>query len=110
MNVETKERNGVCILYVKGEMDLNSSPEIKKIFDKVFLTKENKILINFKDMQYIDSSGLATIVDFFKSIKENKGQLVLCELSEKIKKLFVITRLDKLFKILDTEEQAIGSF
>ena len=110
MNIETKENNGVFVLYIKGEMDLNSSPDVKKEFDKIVEAKHFNIVINFQDMPYIDSSGLATIVDFFKTIKENDGQLILCELLEKVKKLFVITRLDKLFKIIDTEEQALKLF
>ena len=110
MSIDIKDNNGVSVVYITGDMDINSSPAIKKECEKIIATNKSNILINFQDMQYIDSSGLATIVSFFKIIKVNGGKLMLCSLSEKVMKLFIITRLDKLFTIIDTEEQALKLF
>ena len=110
MNIESKEENEVLIGYIQGEVDVNSAPDFKKKLEALLTKQNKKILINFEGMNYIDSSGLATLVDFFKAIKGYGGQLVFCSLLENVKKLFVITRLDKLFNIVDTKQQAMEIF
>jgi anti-sigma B factor antagonist len=95
---------------VSGEVDINSSPDIKKTLDKVISSKKKKILVNFKDVVYIDSSGLATLVEFLKNIKAYGGRLKISNLSPKVKSLFEMTRLEKLFDIAQDETEAVQSF
>ena len=71
---------------------------------------KDKIVINFKDVSYIDSSGLATLVELLKGLRSYGGRLKLSNLSTKVKNLFEITKLEKLFDISLTEEEAIKSF
>ncbi|MBU1895219.1 MAG: STAS domain-containing protein, partial [Candidatus Omnitrophica bacterium] len=59
---------------------------------------------------YIDSSGLATLVEILKSLNKQGGKLKLTNLSVKVKGLFEITKLTQLFDILDKEDEAINSF
>ncbi|NQT23673.1 MAG: STAS domain-containing protein [Candidatus Omnitrophica bacterium] len=99
MHIKTEDKNDVKICYINGEVDINTAPQIKKIFDKVIAEKKPKIVVNFKDVSYIDSSGLATLVEMLKNIRTYGGKLKLANLSSKIKSLFEITKLDKLFDI-----------
>ena len=68
------------------------------------------MVINFEKVSYVDSSGLATIVEIFKKLRAYGGALKLVNLSPKVKGLFEITKLEKLFDISDDEEEAIKSF
>ena len=110
MNIKMDQKNNVCICRMSGEIDINTSPQIKKVFDKILSEKKEKILINFKDVSYVDSSGLATLVEMLKNIRSYGGRLKLSSLSSKIRSLFEITKLEKLFDISNDEEEALSSF
>jgi len=110
MHIKTEDKNNVRICYINGEIDINTAPQIKKIFDKMLAEKVPKIVINFKDVSYVDSSGLATLVEMLKNIRGYGGKLKLSNLSSKIKSLFEMTKLDKLFDMCIDEDEAIGDF
>jgi len=107
MQIKQEEKNGILVCYVTGEVDINTSPEIKKVFDKLIGAKEKKIILNFKDVSYVDSSGLATLVEMLKGLRSYGGKLKLSNLSTKVKNLFEITKLEKLFDIVLEEEDGV---
>ena len=110
MQVKIEDKGGVKVCYAEGDIDINSSPQIKKVFDKVAQEKSEKVLINLEGVGYIDSSGLATLVEILKNFRGHGGKLKLCNLSNKVKSLFEITKLEKLFDIADNEEEAVNGF
>lgn len=110
MKIRTEEKGDTSVCYISGEVDINTAPQIKKVFDKMLAAKKPKILINFKEVSYIDSSGLATLVEMLKNIRNYDGKLKLSNLSPKIKSLFEITKLEKLFDITADEKDAMGNF
>ena len=110
MNIKIDQKNNVWVCRMNGEIDINTAPQIKKVFDKILSEKREKILINFKEVSYIDSSGLATLVEMLKNIRSYGGKLKLSNLSTKIRSLFEITKLEKLFDISNDEEEALNSF
>lgn len=110
MAVKTETKNDLTLCCVDGEIDINSSPDIKKIFDKLIVKKTPKIVINFSSVTYVDSSGLATLVEILKNMKAYGGRLRLTSLSPKIKSLFEITKLERLFDIVADAEEAISTF
>ena len=108
MGVKIEPKNGLTVCHVDGEIDINSSPQIKKSFDKLISTKTPKIVINLSKVTYVDSSGLATLVEILKRVRATSGTLKLTNLSGKVLGLFEITKLNKLFTIAADEEEAIG--
>ena len=110
MQINFEEKSGIVICRMAGDIDINSSPDVKKSFDKAISGKKGKVVINLKDVGYVDSSGLATIVEILKNLRAYGGKLKLTNLSGKVKGLFEITKLDKLFDIVSEEKDAVGSF
>lgn len=110
MQIKERKANGVAILELSGEIDINTSPEVRKAFDRLIKNEEKKILLNFDQVGYVDSSGLATMVEMLQRLKRYGGLLRLSNLSEKIKGLFEITKLDRLFSIFPVEEEALSDF
>jgi len=110
MNIKIDQKNNVWVCRMNGEIDINTAPQIKKVFDKMLSEKREKILINFEEVSYVDSSGLATLVEMLKNIRSYGGKLKLSSLSSKIRSLFEITKLEKLFDISNDEEEALRSF
>ena len=110
MSVKIESKNDLMICFVEGEIDINSSPDIKKSFDKILSKKAPKIVINLIKVTYIDSSGLATLVEILKNMRSYGGEMKLCNMSAKVKSLFEITKLDKLFDIVEDENAAVSAF
>jgi len=110
MAVKTESKNGLMVCYIEGDVDINSSPDLKKVFDKLISKKTPKIVINLVKVPYVDSSGLATLVGILKDMRAYGGKMRLAHVSPKIKSLFEITKLDKLFEIMASEEEAISTF
>ena len=94
MDVKSFEKDGVFIFQVNGEINISTSPDLKKQFEK---QPAKKIVVDLEKVAYIDSSGLATLVEILKKTKSQGGSLGLAGMSDKVKSLFEITKLDKLF-------------
>jgi anti-sigma B factor antagonist len=110
MPVKVEPKSGLVVCHIDGEIDINSSPDIKKAFDKLITQKTPKIVINLSRVTYVDSSGLATLVEILKNMRSYGGRMRLANMSSKIKSLFEITKLEKLFEIMVDEAQAIATF
>lgn len=110
MAVRMDPKKDIMVCYIDGDIDINSSPMIKKSFDKLISQKSTKIVINLSKVTYVDSSGLATLVEIFKNMKSYGGRMRLACMSSKIRSLFEITKLEKLFEILADEETAVSNF
>ena len=110
MHVREKEKDGVMICYISGEVTIDTVTELKKIFKSIIENKWQKTIFNLKDMEYIDSSGLASFVEFSIDLKAIRGEISLSNLPPKILSIFGITKLEKMFKIAETEEEALKGF
>ena len=106
---KTKEQD-IVICNIKGDIDINSSPDIRKSFTELTESQQKKIVIDLKEVSYIDSSGLATLVEVLKRVKSYGGKLKLSNLADKVKGLFEITKLEKIFEIYDATEEAVAAF
>ena len=105
MNVKSYDQDGVTVFQVNGEINISTSPELRKLFEK---EPRKKIVIDFEKVTYVDSSGLATLVEVLKRAKTQGGSLGLAAMSDKVKSLFEITKLDKLFSIFQNQKDALN--
>ena len=110
MNLTAVQKNDVLVCSIEGDVDINSAPQMKKAFEAAAKNKQTKIILNLDKVPYIDSAGLATLVTVLKYTKAYGGKLKLINLSSKVRGLFEITKLEKLFSIAEGEEEAIESF
>ena len=110
MKISQKQNNDITIFNVDGDVDINSSPDMREAFEDIANTKVMKVVVNLSGVPYVDSSGLATLVEMLKKTRSYGGKLHLASLAPKVKSLFEITKLEKLFDIFDTEEEAIANF
>jgi len=109
MEIQQTNKGDFRVVSITGEIDLNSSPEMRKVFGEIIKEGASKVIVNLEAVSYIDSSGLATLIELMQKLKRNKGAMFLVGMSDKIKSLFEITKLDKLFKIYQTEDEIINS-
>jgi anti-sigma B factor antagonist len=101
--------DGISIVDLDGEIDLYKSPDVRAVIGKLIARKEKSVAINFQKVSYIDSSGLATIIDAFQKMRAYGGKLVLVSLAKPVRSVFEVARLDKFFPIYDEETAAVAS-
>jgi anti-sigma B factor antagonist len=105
-----KDPRGVVVIGVDGQLIVGNRHDLKqKVMDAVE-AGERKILIDFSSTGYIDSSGLGALVSLSKKLRDAGGELRLAGLNEDLRTLFELTKLDSLFTIADTTDQALAGF
>jgi len=95
---------------LKQEITMYEADKVKEEFTGVLEKDSKDIVINFKNLEFISSLVLAATVYWLKLTKEKGGKLKFCELKNKVKEVFEITNLDKVFEIYPTESAALASF
>lgn len=105
MNV--KNVNGKNVAYLEGEINAQTGAQVKAEINTL-LNKGDSVILSFKSVVYMNSSGLREIIDLFKTASKNKKEVSLCHMNSDIREMFSFTGLDKVFKIYDTEAAAIG--
>ncbi len=108
MTLEHEIQNQIDLIFLNGRIDAQSSPGVNEEIDKVINEGRNKMLINFKDLEYISSAGLRVLITVAKKLNAASGDLVLCSLDEKIYKVFDVSGFTAIFKILETQEEALA--
>lgn len=109
MGFEVTKQDDVTILDVEGQLIVGNRQELKqKVLDELE-SGERKFLIDFDRTGYIDSSGLGVLVSLSKKIREQGGELRLANLNEDLRTLFELTKLDTLFQISNSRDEALSS-
>ena len=104
---QTKGTNGVVVVQVEGQLIVGNRHELKDLVQAALERGERRVLIDFSRTGYIDSSGLGALVSISKRIREVGGELRLSGLNDDLRSLFELTKLDTLFAITETPEQAL---
>ncbi len=94
------------VVELSGEIDLNHSPKLRAELQKKSKARCAKLLVDFTNVKYIDSSGLATFVEYYQTSRPYNGKIVLAAMSKRVKSVFELVRLSELFTISDTLEEA----
>lgn len=106
MTVSTRESGAAQVVDVEGDVDLGTSPNLRRtLFD--LLGKKPKLAVNLRGVRYIDSSGIATLIEVLKSAQRLQMDLVLFGLSPAVQDAFRLTHVNRIFRVVDTEEQAL---
>jgi len=111
MQIKEKIDKNVAILTFKG--DLLGEPDTSNIRNKVHsLVTDNmkKIVIDLGGVNYMNSSGIGTLIACFTTVKNSDGELKLANVGGKVQNLFVITQLVKVFDTYETVDRAIANF
>ena len=106
MKIQDSVKNDILILTIlEDRMDARIAVEFRDTINGYIEDQNYKIVLNLSQVQFIDSSGLGAIVSSLKTLGR-QGDMVLCHLSEAVKNMFKLTRMDKVFNIYSTEKDA----
>ncbi len=96
-----------ALLAITGEVDMFSSPEARKEISELVKKKIKRIVIDLSGVSYMDSSGVATLIEGLQMSHKYNGTLVVAGLRQNVREVFELTKLDKIFKIYETAESAM---
>lgn len=104
--VRSEVKDGTVIVRPSGDIDLSGSPILRQELRRVQADKPNRLVIDLGLVPYMDSSGVATLVEAMQIARKNSTKLVLCAMQAKVRSIFEIARLDTVFTIVADAERA----
>jgi anti-sigma B factor antagonist len=110
VQISSRRIEQTTIFDVSGDIDLANSPQVRKAVLREF--RENRtprVVLNLSQVRYIDSSGVASLVEGLKASRDLGLRFVLFGLSPIAREVLQLSRLLKLFEVYDSEEQALAS-
>lgn len=107
MKIETRDYKGNKLMILSGEIDLYSSPSLREEMMSLISKKITPLFVDLHKVSYIDSSGIATFVEGLKHIMSYNGRLKLIGLIEGVQEIFRFSKLDRVFEIYGSLEDAI---
>ena len=110
LQIDITEKGGVTILKIIGKVDSFTHTELNNSFDRVMKKRKKNILLIMKDMNYIDSVGIGSIIRFTKWVAKIGGALKIAEMQPNIRQVFRLLSYDQILLIYDSEAEAIRSF
>jgi anti-sigma B factor antagonist len=111
MNLQTEEKNGITVITIKEErLDAHNSGDLKVEMQRIFEEGKKSLLVELKEVRFIDSSGLGALVSGFKNATSHHGNMKLSSLQPQVKSMFELTRLHRVFEIFGSVPEALESF
>lgn len=111
MDIKTELTEGITVLFVREDrLDANNSEELKAELRRLFESGTKDLIIDLKEVLFIDSSGLGVLVSGYKNSSTLHGSLKLSNLQSQVKSMFELTRLHRVFDIFTTVDDALRSY
>lgn len=99
--------DGIHTITVSGRLLAKEDAEdLIAAFEQTLEQNANRFLMNLSELEYVNSTGLNLLIGLFTKARNAGGELVVGGISKKVRKLMVMTKLDSIFRIFDTEEEA----
>ena len=111
LEIQQREREGIAILDLNGRLTVgNEVATFRERLQKLIDSRRTNIIVNLKDVDYIDSTGLGALVMSYTSLQRAGGKIKLLNLNRRGIELLVMTKLTTIFEVFDDEQSAINSF
>lgn len=107
MKHQTREENGHVIVSFEGEVDMQHSPTARKILLES-LDKNLPVLVDLSQVSYIDSSGVASLVESLQQARKKDSRFSLVSVSDEARRVLSLARLDTIFTIYETIDDALA--
>jgi anti-sigma B factor antagonist len=106
--MQTRElhEDGLDILAIEGEIDLACSPDLRATLHHLAKKRVPVLVLDFQQVSYVDSSGLATLIEYVRLAQEYDGKFALVSVSERVRTIFELVRLTEFFPIYPTLAEA----
>ena len=104
---DVRKSDDATVVSLSGDVDLHHSPALHAALVQLAADRPKRLLMDLTGVPYIDSSGIGTFVEVFRRVNSYKGKMVFFGLSDRVRSVFEITKLDKFFTICQSEADAV---
>ena len=105
-----RHTGGVTLIDIKGSLTLDEGSALGEMIHELVAKGHRKLVLNLRDVVYLDSSGIAQLVSGYATVKRHGGLLKILHLSKKVQDLLSVTSLYKIFEEFSDEQTAVDSF
>jgi anti-sigma B factor antagonist len=105
-DASVRNTDGLAVLDMRGEVDSSADAALNEAYQEVIGLGAGRVLLNFADVSYINSTGIALIVGLLAEARGSKRTMLACGLSDHYKEIFEITRIVDFVEIVDDEAAA----
>ena len=110
LEISSRQFDKATVFDVTGDIDLANSPAVRKALLREVKDKRTpRVVMNLSKVRYIDSSGVASLVEGLKASRDVGSRFILIGLSTSAREVLQLSRLLKIFEIYDNEEQALAA-
>jgi anti-sigma B factor antagonist len=108
MQISIRHIDNATIVDVSGDIDLSNSPEMRKVLlHEVRDKRSPRVVLNLSEVKYIDSSGVASLIEGLKASRDLGSRFILVGLTGPAREVLQLSRLVKVFEICNTEAEAL---
>ncbi|MDR3554582.1 MAG: STAS domain-containing protein [Syntrophobacteraceae bacterium] len=109
MNIQVEEKKpGVFVMSLGGDLDMSTSPQVRKVLLPIFRKNVSHIIVDLKDVPYIDSSGIATFVESLQLSRKTQIRFSLAGACPKVESIFDLAHLKTIFEMAPDAGELIG--
>jgi anti-sigma B factor antagonist len=106
IEIQTRQTPDMALVIPVGEVDMSSSTQLRDILMGILRQKKETVIVSLEEVDYIDSSGLATLIEGFQKTVHYGGTFKLIINKPKIMDVFKLARLNRIFDIFESREAA----
>jgi anti-sigma B factor antagonist len=110
LTLATRTKDGILIVDCSGRIVYGEEASLLRSTVKNVLSKNNRIVLNLGEVNYIDSTGLGTLVGLYTSVHNAGGTIKLASLTKRVSDLLQITKLLTVFDVYNSGAEAVESF
>lgn len=109
LKFESLLREDVVVLKIIGSLEVDLQPQLLSLLDSQS-QQESDMVVDFSGVAFIDSSCLGVLVSTAKNLRAKRGNIKLARLTDDVRSIFQITRLDRFFDVFDHVDEAVASY
>jgi anti-sigma B factor antagonist len=111
VRIESREKNGIVILDLKGKLMGGPDAEtFKTAFHKLLEMGSKRVVVNLHGVDWINSTGMGILISGYTTMRRGGGDLKLLHVSDRIQSILYVTKLNLIFKCFENEDEAVSSF
>jgi anti-sigma B factor antagonist len=103
-----RPEQGIVVIVPNSDIDMSRSPELRSVLRQEMGGGTHKVVVDLDAVEYMDSSGLATLVEAMRNAGNTDAKIVICNMNPKVNAIFEIARLDSFFSIVNSRDEAIS--
>ena len=109
MEASARDHGDTTVVSVNGEVDLYTSPRMREAILGGISKRRPNVVVDLSGVSYMDSSGIATLVEALQATRKRSGRLVLAGLTERVREVFELARLQSVFELAPTVDDALSA-